>query len=637
MPQATSAAAHRAQQAWIQGQAYARQGRWRDAARRFDQATKLQPRDVLYFLNLSDAHLKAGQAEDALAAAVAARRAEPGNALALALQANALLRLNRHETLAEVLQAAPAALMSPELRTMLAAAQVQAGEPRAAIASYLQALAARPADANLHFKLGQAFNALAMKREAAECLRTALLLGLGPRQVAVHDLLAFYEREVCDWRGGDTQVQALRSSIAQLPDDAAVETNPFAHVTLLDDPMEQLRAARACARHVQGLAMPLQPRRPVARERLRIGYVSADFQRHATAYLMAELFERHDRGRFESFLYSLGRDDGSATRRRLAAAGDHFVDVQGLGSRALAERIRADGIDILVDLKGYTLDARPAVFACRPAPVQVAYLGFPGTSGADFIDYIVGDPQVTPLAHAAHYSEKIAQLPGCYQCNDGTRPLPVAPSRASQGLPEGALVLCGFNQPYKISPAVFDVWCRLLRQLPQAVLWLLAWTPQAPETLRAEAARRGIDPRRLVFAATVDQAAHLDRVACADLFLDTWPCNGHTTASDMLWAGVPLVTFSGRTFASRVAGSLLHAVGAPELVCDDVAAYEALALDLARDASRRLALRAKLEAARRTSPLFSGATIAPQLEALYERMWARALAGLPPEHLPAAA
>jgi predicted O-linked N-acetylglucosamine transferase (SPINDLY family) len=637
MPPPSSAAAHRAQQAWVQGQAFARQGRWRDAAVRFEQATRLQPRDVLYFLNLADAQIKSGQDEAALAVAAAARRAEPGNALALTLQANALLRLNRHEALADLLQAAPAALMSPELRAMQAGALVQCGDPRKALSSYLQALTARPADANLHLKLGQAFNGLGMKREAAECLRTALLLGLGTRQVAVHDLLAFYEREVCDWRGGDTQVQALRASIAQLPADAAVETNPFAHVTLLDDPLEQLRAAREHARTVQSTATPLPPRRAVARERLRIGYVSADFQRHATAYLMAELFERHDRGRFESFLYSLGRDDGSATRQRLRAAGDHFIDVQGLSSRALAERIRADGIDILVDLKGYTLDARPAVFAYRPAPVQVAYLGFPGTSGADFIDYIVGDPQVTPLAHAAHYSEKIAQLPGCYQCNDGTRALPRPPSRASQGLPQDALVLCGFNQPYKISPAVFDVWCRLLHELPRAVLWLLAWTPQAPEALRAEAARRGIDARRLVFAGTVDQATHLDRVACADLFVDTWPCNAHTTASDMLWAGVPVLTFSGRSFASRVAGSLLHAVGAPELVCADVASYQALALALGRDDARRQALRTKLEAARQGAPLFSGASIAPQLEALYERMWSRALAGLPPEALPAAA
>ncbi|MBK6471040.1 MAG: hypothetical protein IPF94_09950 [Betaproteobacteria bacterium] len=348
-----------------------------------------------------------------------------------------------------------------------------------------------------------------------------------------------------------------------------------------------------------------------------------------------QLFERHD-AELRVFLYSHGAEDFSAIRQRLMAAGDHFVEARELSSRVLAERIRADGIDILVDLKGYTLDARPAVFAHRPAPVQVAYLGFPGTSGASCIDYIVGDAHVTPLDHAPLFTEKIAQLPLCYQCNDGTRRLPVAPSRASQGLPDDALVLCAFNQPYKISPEVFDVWCRLLHRLPSAVLWLLAWTPQAPPALRREAEARGIDPSRLVFADTVGQEQHLDRVACADIFLDTWPCNGHTTASDMLWAAVPVVTYSGRTFASRVAGSLLKALDMPELVCDSVEAYEALIYALGTDCARRSELQRRVVAARMTSPLFSSARLAPQLEDLFQRMWARALVGLPPDHLPAA-
>lgn len=632
----TSQPAAQAQAAWIQGQQLARQGRWVDAARRFERASRLQPRDALYALNLADAEMKAGHADRACTAAAAALRADPANALALALQTNALVVLNRHEALVALLQAAPDSLMTPELRAVLAQAQLQTGDPKAAVASCLSALAQRPADAGLHLRLGQAFKGLGMKLEAAECFRTALLLGLGHRQVAVQDLLAFYEREVCDWRGGNTQVQALRESIARLPEDAAVETNPFVLVTLLDDPQEQLRGVRACARHIASLVRPLPPRRAQARPRLRLGYVSGDFHGHATGYLMAELFERHDRRQVELFLYSHGPDDKSATRLRLRDAAEHFVEAREMGTRALAERIRADGVDVLVDLKGYTLDARPALFAHRPAPVQVAYLGFPGTSGAPWIDYVIGDPQVTPLAHAPWFTEKIAQLPGCYQCNDGTRRLPVAPPRASQGLPEDALVLCAFNQPYKISPEVFDVWCRLLQRLPNAVLWLLAWTPQAPPALRREAAARGIDPARLVFAETLGQAAHLDRVACADLFLDTWPCNGHTTVSDMLWAGVPVVTYSGRSFASRVAGSLLKAVGLPELVCEDVAAYESLAFALATDAPRRQAVAGQLAGARLSSPLFSSAQLAPQLEALYGRMWARALAGLPADHLPAA-
>jgi len=624
-----------AQTAWIQGQQFALQGRWIDAARRFEQASRLQPRDALYALNLADAEMKAGHAERACTAAAAARRADPGNMLALTLQANALVVLNRYEALVELLQAVPPGLMTPELGAVLAQAQLQTGDPKAAVSSCLSALALRPADAGLHLRLGQAFKGLGMKLEAAECFRTALLLGLGPRQVAVQDLLAFYEREVCDWRGGHTLVQALRYSIARLPENAAVETNPFVLVTLLEDPEEQLRGVRACARHVASVVRPLPPRRAKVRPRLRLGYVSGDFHGHATGYLMAELFERHDRQKVELFLYSHGPEDHSATRQRLRTAANHFVEARELGTRALAERIRADGIDVLVDLKGYTLDARPALFAHRPAPVQVAYLGFPGTSGAPWIDYIIGDAHVTPLAHAPWFTEKIAQLPGCYQCNDGTRRLPVAPARVSQNLPDDALVLCGFNQPYKISPEIFDVWCRLLQRLPNAVLWLLAWTPQAPPALRREAAARGIDPARLVFAETLGQEAHLDRVACADIFLDTWPCNGHTTASDMLWAGVPVVTYSGRSFASRVAGSLLHAVGLKQLVCETVVSYESLALSLATDAPRRQAVAQQLAGARLTSPLFNSVQLAPQLENLYGRMWARAVAGLPAEHLPA--
>jgi predicted O-linked N-acetylglucosamine transferase (SPINDLY family) len=495
-------------------------------------------------------------------------------------------------------------------------------------------LALNPAEADLHYRLGLAFNELSLKEEATECFRTALLLGLGPMEGGVRDLMAFYERDACDWRRGEEQLRQLREAIDRLPEAAALQTNPFVHVTLLDDPLQQLNSARSCARFYANSVTPLPAVVPQRRERLRLGYVSADVRQHATAYLMAELLERHDRGRFEVTLYSHGKEDNSPIRDRMVRGAAHHVMAQDMSPLELARRIREDGIDILVDLKGYTKDSRPAVFAYRPAPVQVAYLGFPGTSGADFIDYVIGDPHVTPLDSAAFFSEKIAQLPGCYQCNDGARPLPVTPSRASQGLPEDALVLCGFNQAYKISPEVFDVWCRLLHRLPQAVLWLHSWNEQSPPTLKREAEARGIDPSRLIFAPTMVQQPHLDRIGCADLYLDTWPCNGHTTVSDMLWAGVPVVTWTGQTFASRVAGSLLKAVGVPDTICNSVETYEAKVMELALDAGMRQSLRDRVRAARLTSPLFSGERVARDIEALYERMWERALAGLPPEHLP---
>jgi predicted O-linked N-acetylglucosamine transferase (SPINDLY family) len=624
----------RAEQAWLAGQMFVRQGRLVDAAGEFRRAARLQPRDALYGINLADALLKLGRAPEALEAARGACVAEPSNALALALQVNALVAMHRHEEVAVLLAATPETMLDPELLTVLGATRALLGQPVAAVQAFLKALVANPTVGALHYRLGLAFNDLGMKSEAAECFRTGLILGLGSMEPGVRDLLAFYEREICDWRGGDTQVQALRESIERMPEDAAVQNTPFAHVTLLDDPSIQLKAARACARYYS--ALPRLPARlPERRERLRIGYVSADFHRHATSYLMAELLERHDRSRFEVFVYSHGRSDTSPMRQRIAAAAEHFDDVREMSMVQMAHRIREDGVDILVDLKGYTHESRPQVFAQRPAPLQVSYLGFPGTTGADYIDYVIGDPIVTPLEHAPWFSEKIAQLPGCYQCNDGTRPLPVVPSRASQGLPEDALVLCGFNQPYKISPEVFDAWCRILHAEPRAVLWLLLWNKDAPAALHREAQARGIDPQRIVFAPSVEQSEHLNRIGCADLFLDTWPCNAHTTASDALWAGVPLVTLRGRTFASRVAGSLLHAVGLDELVCEEVSQYESLVLELLADADRRQALRARTAAARSTAPLFDGAVLAQQIEALYGRMWERALAGQHPEHLPA--
>jgi len=301
----------------------------------------------------------------------------------------------------------------------------------------------------------------------------------------------------------------------------------------------------------------------------------------------------------------------------------------------MAARIRALGIDILVDLKGATFGTLMPVLAARPAPLQVNWLGFPGTSGAPFIDYIVGDPVLTPLDDAPHFSEKIAQLPGCYQPNDAHRPLPAPSARAEGGLADDALVLCAFHQSYKISAEVFDAWCDLLRELPGSVLWLLQWNRNVQQALTAAARERGIAEERLVFAPLLPAAAHLSRLACADLFLDTWPCNAHTTASEALWAGVPVVTLVGRTFAQRVGASVLHAIGHDELVSDDARSYRQLAIALARDPARRAALREHLAVQRTASRLFDGARFARDLEALYLRMWARAVSGAPAEHLPA--
>jgi predicted O-linked N-acetylglucosamine transferase (SPINDLY family) len=319
----------------------------------------------------------------------------------------------------------------------------------------------------------------------------------------------------------------------------------------------------------------------------------------------------------------------------MRAASEHWVELQGQGAAQMAAAIRARQIDILVDAKGATHGSVMAVMAYRPAPLQVTWLGFPGTSGAPYIDYLIGDAVVSPIEHAEHFSEKIAQLPLCYQPNDSRRALPRPAARAAWGLPEGALVLCGFHQSYKISREVFASGCRLLQARPDAVLWLLRWNANVQQTLTAAAAAHGIDTTRLVFAPLLPADQHLSRLAAADVFLDAWPCNAHTTASEALWVGVPPVTLIGPTFAQRVAASLLQASGLPELVCHDVARYERTVLDLADDPARRAALRARL-VAQRSAPLFDGVRFARDIEALYQRMWSRAVAGLPPEHLPAA-
>ena len=291
--------------------------------------------------------------------------------------------------------------------------------------------------------------------------------------------------------------------------------------------------------------------------RLRIGYLSSDFHDHATAYMIAELIERHDRDRFEVHGYSYGPDPGGHMRARLVSAFDRFTDIDALAHRAAAARIRADDIDILVDLKGHTYRARPKILAFRPAPVQVNYLGFPGTMGAPFIDYIVADDFIVPRDRQTLYAEKLAYLPDCYQPNDTRREIAAAPGRAACGLPAQGFVFCAFNNSFKITPAFFAIWMRLLQQVPGSVLWLLESNALVRRNLTAVAAAAGVDPDRLVFAPMLPHGQHLARHRHADLFLDTLPCNAHTTASDALWAGLPVLTCAGETFAGRVAGSIV--------------------------------------------------------------------------------
>ncbi|TWA66925.1 putative O-linked N-acetylglucosamine transferase (SPINDLY family) [Azospirillum baldaniorum] len=428
------------------------------------------------------------------------------------------------------------------------------------------------------------------------------------------------QRHACDWR----DLPALESDLIRRLRAGALGMPPFGLLAVDTSLADQRVAAERWARQ-KAQGVPAVARTAVAGDgRLRIGYLSADFHEHATAYLMAELLERHDRTRFAVTAYSTGIDDGSPMRRRLTAAVERFVDLRDHADRAAAQAIAADGIDILVDLKGYTAFARTAILAARPAPMQVNWLGYPGTMGADFIDVILADAVTIPPGEEGFYSEAVVRLPHCYQPNDRHRAIAErTPSRADCGLPEDGFVFCCFNSPYKLTPAVFDVWARLLRAVPGSVLWLYAGNPLVAGNLRGEAAARGVAPERLVFTPPRPLAEHLARHRLADLFLDTLPYNAHTTASDALWTGLPVVTCRGATFAGRVAASLLDTVGLPELVTDSPAAYEALALDLARDPARLAGLKARLAAARTASPLFDGDRFARDLEDAYRAIWQR--------------
>jgi predicted O-linked N-acetylglucosamine transferase (SPINDLY family) len=514
-----------------------------------------------------------------------------------------------------------AQVASNELQRYLGESLRRVGRVQDAIGPLMQALSLKIDDVDAYLQLAFALQSLQMKAEAAECFRT--VAALQPGSVMAQAYQAHGDQQCARWQDFDANLQALHAALRAKPEDAGDEFGvPFALAALPHAPADLLKIGRLSTRFLSRGLRALPAVRAIAKPRLRIGYLSSDFHAHATAALMVEVLEHRDRARFEVLLFSHGPDDGSALQRRIRAACERVIDVGELDPMGIAARMRAEGVDIAVDLKGHTAGSRFTALAARPAPVQVAWLGFPGTCGADFIDYVVGDAIVTPLADAPVYAERIAQLPRCYQPGDATRTIQPTP-RAELGLPGDAIVLLSANAVYKITPPLFDAWMTILHRLPDALLWQLSGGEQADAQLRLEARQRGIAPERLVFMPPADMASHWNRLAAADVALDTWPCNGHTTTSDALAAGVPVVTLRGDGFASRVAESLLTQAGLSGLVCDSLAAYVEQVCALA--AGPKPAIR----------PWIDAAAFARDLEALYERMWARAVAGLPPAALPA--
>ena len=494
--------------------------------------------------------------------------------------------------------------------------------PEEAVQSFSRAIALAPNHVAALTNRGIVLSPmLGRHQEAAADFRR--VLAIEPDNSAALGGLATASLPLCDW----ATVEDLKPSLSSEAVYGRGGVSPFTMALIFDDPKLLHDCAPPFLKKLAPLAPAPRPKVRAAAERIRIAYVSADFQTHATAHLIADLIERHDRSRVEVIALSYGADDGKRERARLRHSFDRFIEVQDRSDAEAALLLRQLETDIAIDLKGYTLWARPGIFAHSPAPVQVSWLGYPGTLAVDWYDYVLADPVVLPHSQQSLYEEKIVHLPDCYQPNDPSRPF-VPVTRAAAGLPESGFVFCSFNIHRKISRGVFEAWMRLLTAVPGSLLWLLDDT--ANDTLRREAVSRGVDPARLFFAPKLELDAHLGRCAAADLMLDTMPYGAHTTGSDALWVGVPLVTVLGPSFANRVAASLVTGMGAPELIAASLEAYEALALALARDPARLAALKQKLAANRRTAPLFDAPRFCRHIEAAYETMMAIARAGEAP-------
>jgi predicted O-linked N-acetylglucosamine transferase (SPINDLY family) len=452
------------------------------------------------------------------------------------------------------------------------------------------------------------------------------LVRLAPNHDYALGMLCHEKLQGCDWSG----FEALSQQVIDGVRAGQRSSKSLGLMAISDSAEDHQRCARLFAQQRYPVtAAPLWTGERYCHDRIRVAYVSPDLREHPVGHLMAGIFERHDKGRFETTGISLGVDDGSRLRERMTRAFDHFVDARQMTATQIATLLRAQEIDIVIDLAGYTADSRAEIFTWRPAPVQVNFLGYPGTMGLACMDYILADRHVVPPDHWPFYDERVVYLPDAYlPPASGLQISEATPSRADCGLPPKGVVFCSFNHDYKILPAVFAVWMRLLLQVPGSVLWLMSRSERSQTNLRASARAAGVDPDRLVFAQRVPRVEdHLARYRLADLFLDTHPYNAHSTAADALLAGLPVLTCSGQSFPSRVAGSLLHAAGLPELVTHSMADYEQLALALARDPARLAALKQRLAERQRDSALFDVDRFTRHLETTYIAMWRQSQLG----------
>lgn len=635
-----------------------------EALASYEAAIRLQPAYVEAYNDRGLALQALGRHEEALASYSGALALRPNYPEACYNRANAHAALSRFAAAeTDYRKAIDSGLRRPEVYNNLALALTEMGRAAEAAEHLHKALRLSPAYADGWHNLAEALCRLGRREEALSAYDRALShrpdivrahVGRGQllmQQRRPAEALASFEQAMrldpgfpwlrgnwlgarlyaCEWANFDEELRRLAAEV----EAGRQATAPLTALSLLDSPLLQRRSAELWAPPSAAHNAPARVAPPASGGRIRIGYFSADLRTHPVAALTAGMFEHHDRTRFEVFAFSFGPDSADEMRTRLQGAFEHFLDVADRSDETIATLARSLGIDIAVDLQGFTEHQRPGIFAQRAAPLQALLLGYAGTMGAPYIDYLIADRVVVPEQSRRDYAEKIVWLPHSFQPNDRSRRIAErAFSRAELGLPETGFVFCCFNTIYKIQPAVFGSWMRVLQQVPGSVLWLAQAGGRAEANLRAEAQRCGVDPARLIFALKMPRIEdHLARYRAADLFLDTLPYGAHATASDALWAGLPLLTICGRTFATRVGASVLTALGLEELITTSLPEYERLAVALATERPRLESLKARLIAARLTTPLFDTEAYTRSVEAAYEAMLERARSGLPPDHL----